>query len=289
MSAFVHPENQKIIWNIVNSNIYVNDFFQKHTHVSKEQWFRSIIEKFYMQNEGKNITMDELNTLNRDVLTFMVKSIHSIPVQPTPPESPQISQQPIGPYTNQPDMNYSPQIQTPPYVANNMGEQNNKEFEEKRLEYERMHAKPVPEPVDFKEKETDTIIENMDELINKHMTEREQQLKELVPPQIVTNVQPAVSMPSKDTSNNITVDIQENSITNTSIQTDETPTRIELLELKEQMNMLQQEYNEVKTILNEKIQNQQLAISNMESEIRNLRENANKIHTLDQQSEKSDE
>ena len=289
MSALVHPENQKIIWNIVNSNIYVNDFFQKHTHVSKEQWFRSIIEKFYMQNEGKNLSMDELNNLNKDVLTFMVKSIHSIPVQTTPPESPQISQQPIDPYTNQQQTNYSPQIQTPPYVANNMGEQNNKEFEEKRLEYERMHAKPVPEPVDFKEKETDTIIENMDELINKHMTEREQQLKELAPPQIVTNVQPAVSMPSNDTSNNITVDIQENSITNTPVQTDETPIRIELLELKEQMNMLQQEFSETKTILNEKIQNQQLAISNMESEICNLRENANRIRTLDQQSEKSDE
>jgi len=41
--------------------------------------------------------------------------------------------------------------------------------------------------------------------------------------------------------------------------------------------------------LNEKIQNQQLAISNMESEICNLRENANRIRTLDQQSEKSDE
>ena len=66
MSALIHPENQKIIWNIVNSNIYVNDFFQKHSHVSKEQWFRYIIEKFYMQNEGRNLSIDELNILNKD-------------------------------------------------------------------------------------------------------------------------------------------------------------------------------------------------------------------------------
>lgn len=288
MSALIHPENQKIIWNIVNSNIYVNDFFQKHSHVSKEQWFRSIIEKFYMQNEGRNLSMDELNNLNKDVLTFMVKSIHSIPVQSTPPESPQMSQQSTDPYTNQPQMNYSPQIQTPPYVPNNMGEQNNKQFEEKRLEYERMHAKPVPEQVDFREKDTDTIIENMDELINKHMTEREQQLKELIPP-IVTNVKPAASMPSKDVSNNIIVDIQEKSTPNITTQTNETPTKIELLELKEQMSMLQQEYNGFKTLLNEKIESQQNTIRNIENEFHKLRENANKIRTLDQQSEKSDE
>lgn len=288
MSALVHPENQKIIWNIVNSNIYVNDFFQKHSHVSKEQWFRSIIEKFYMQNEGKNLSIDELNNLNKDVLTFMVKSIHSIPVQPasSPPplsESYQTPQQSVDPYTNQSQMNYSSQIQTPPYVPNNMGEQNNQQFEEKRLEYERMHAKPVPEQVDFKEKETDTIIENMDELINKHLTEREQQLKELTQP-IVTNVKPAASMPSKDTSNNILVDMQEKSIAEISTQTIEadTPTTIEFLELKEKISILQEEHNGLKTLLNEQIESQQNAI-------RELRENANKIRTLDQQSEKSDE
>lgn len=288
MSALIHPENQKIIWNIVNSNIYVNDFFQKHTHVSKEQWFRSIIEKFYMQNEGKNLSIDELNHLNKDVLTFMVKSIHSIPVQSTPPESPQMSQQTLDPYDNQTQMNYSQQIQTPPYVPNNIGEQNNKQFEEKRLEYERMYAKPVPNPVDFKEKETDTIIENMDELINKHMTEREQQLKEITP-SIVTNVNPAVSMPSNDISNNIHVDIQEQTRTNISTQTNETPTQIDLLELKDQLNTLQQEHNTIKTLLNEKIENQWSAIHNIENEIHKMRENANKIRTLDQQSEKSDE
>ena len=84
MSALIHPENQKIIWNIVNSNIYVNDFFQKHSHVSKEQWFRSIIEKFYMQNEGRNLSIDELNNLNKDkphiygeIYTFYTCSINT--------------------------------------------------------------------------------------------------------------------------------------------------------------------------------------------------------------------
>lgn len=292
MSALVHPENQKIIWNIVNSNIYVNDFFHKHSHVSKEQWFRSIIEKFYMQNEGRNLSIDELNNLNKDVLTFMVKSIHSIPVQAPPPESKQTSQQAPDSYSNQGYTSYSPQIQTPPYIPNNMGDQNNKQFEEKRLEYERMHAKPIPEPVDFKEKEADMIIDNMDELISKHISEREQQLKELMPP-MFTNVKPVVSMPSNNTANstssNVSFNIQEKSITDTTVQTDETPMRIDILELQEQMKTLRQEYNVIKTLLNEKIDNHTSAINNMQNEIRDIRENANKIHNLDQQSEKSDE
>lgn len=289
MSALIHPENQKIIWNIVNSNIYVNDFFQKHSNVSKEQWFRSIIEKFYMQNEGRNLSIDELNLLNKDVLTFMVKSIHSIPVQTPSPEPPQASPQGVDPYSQPTQMNYSSQIETPPHIPNNIGEQNNKQFEEKRLEYESMYAKPVPKEVDFKEKETDTIIENMDDLINRHVTEREQQLKELIPP-IVTNVTPAVSMPVNDVSNNITVDIQEKTpITTTSIQTDDSPIKMQIVELKEQINMLQEENKEIKNMMNSKFESQILAIHNMEKDIRDLRENANKIKTLDQQSEKSDE
>lgn len=288
MSALIHPENQKIIWNIVNSNIYVSEFFQKHSNVSKEQWFRSIIEKFYMQHEGRNLSIDELNLLNKDVLTFMVKSIHSIPVQTPPSESPQMSQQVLDPYSQPTQMNYSSQIETPPHIPNNIGEQNNKQFEEKRLEYESMYAKPVPKQVDFKEKETDTIIENMDDLINKHMTEREQQLKELRPP-IVTNVTPAVSMPANDASNNITVDIQETPTTTTSVQTDDNPIKMQIVELKEQMKRLQEETKEIQNMMNSKFESQLSTIHTMEKDIRDLRENANKIRTLDQQSEKSDE
>jgi len=285
MSALVHPENQKIIWNIVNSNIYVNDFFQTHSHVSKEQWFRSIIEKFYLQNESRNLSIDELNLLNKDVLTFMVKSIHSIPSQ-SPSQEPQ--QQVPDPYAPSSQTNYSPQIQTPPYVPNNIGEQTNQQFEDKRQEYAQMYAKPVPEEVDFKEKEKDTIIDNMDELINKHISEREQQMKELTPT-IITNVKPAVSMPVNDVSNNITVEIEEKPTENVAIDTDETPLKIQIIELKEKMQIMQTEYSALKKELTDKVEGNVSAISHIEEEIISIRENANKIKQLDQQSEKSDE
>ena len=285
MSALVHPENQKIIWNIVNSNIYVNDFFQTHSHVSKEQWFRSIIEKFYLQNESRNLSMEELNLLNKDVLTFMVKSIHSIPAKSSPVEP----QQPVpDPYAPSSQTNYSPQIQTPPYVPNNIGEQTNQQFEDKRQEYEQMYAKPVPEEVDFKEKDKDTIIENMDELINKHISEREQQMKELTP-NIITNVKPAVSMPVNDVSNNITVEIEEKPTGNVVVDSEETPLKIQIVELKEKIQTMQTDYDTLKKELTEKVDGSVSAISRIEKDIVSIRENANKIKQLDQQSEKSDE
>lgn len=287
MSALIHPENQKIIWNIINSNIYVNDFFQTHTNVSKDKWFRSIIEKFYMQNEGRNLSIEELNNLNKDVLTFMVKSIHSIP--------PQQSQQPPQPqppspsaYDNLNQNVYSPQIQTPPYIPNNIAEQNNRQFEEKKQEYEQMYAKPVPPEVDFREKEKDTIIENMDELINKHLSEREEQLKELRPTLVseVNEINPAVSMPAKnepktDVSNNITFQVNEPS--------DETSLKNQIIELKETMKKLQESYDELKDNFTDKIQSQAIIIENLEKNIETMRINANKIRTFDQQSEKSDD
>ena len=290
MSALIHPENQKIIWNIINSNIYVNDFFQTHTNVSKDKWFRSIIEKFYMQNEGRNLSIEELNNLNKDVLTFMVKSIHSIPPQQSQPPPQQPQPQPPSPsaYDNLNQNVYSPQIQTPPYIPNNIAEQNNRQFEEKKQEYEQMYAKPVPPEVDFREKEKDTIIENMDELINKHLSEREEQLKELRPTLVseVNEINPAVSMPAKnepktDVSNNITFQVNEPS--------DETSLKNQIIELKETMKKLQESYDELKDNFTDKIQSQAIIIENLEKNIETMRINANKIRTFDQQSEKSDD
>jgi len=289
MSSFVHPENQRIIWNIVNKNIYVNDFFQINTHVSKEQWFRSIIEKFYMQNEGRNLSIDELNMLNKDVLTFMVKSIHSIPPQNKPPDTPPVIASTPAPITNY-------QIQTPPYAPNNIGEQTNREFEQKKQEYEGMYAKQRPEDVDFREKDNDTIIENMDELINTHISEREKQLKELHPPIVtnvnpaiqmptVTNVNPATQMPTGENTDKITFSIQENKEIQTSDSGDDTQIKMEILELKEKVKQLHEDYSLFKTELETKYHGHASAIEKIQLDVTTIQSNAN---NLDQQSDKSD-
>jgi hypothetical protein len=303
MSSFVHPENQRIIWNIVNKNIYVNDFFQINTHVSKEQWFRSIIEKFYMQNEGRNLSIDELNMLNKDVLTFMVKSIHSIPPQNKPQDTPPVIASTPAPT---PITNY--QIQTPPYVPNNIGEQTNREFEHKKQEYEGMYARQKPDEMDFKEKHDDSIIENMDELINNHISEREKQIKELHPPILtnvnpatpmptmthvdpatsmptMTHVDPATPMPNGKNTDKITFTIQENKEIQTSDSGDDTQMKMEILELKEKVKQLHEDYSLFKTDLETKYNGHASAIEKIQLDVATIQTNAN---NFDQQSDKSD-
>ena len=246
MSALIHPENQKIIWNIINNNSYVNKFFAVNTNVSKDKWFRSIIEQFYTQNEGRNLSIEELNNLNKNVLSFMVKSINSIPAQ-QPPKS----------YDTLNQNTYSPQIQTPPYIPNNITEQNNRQFEEKKQEYEQMYSKPVPPEVDFKEKEKDTSIENMDELINMHINEREKQLNELKPP-LIPN---AIKDGSKKESSH------------------ETSFENQLHELKDTVERLQKKYDELTDNFTEKIQNQATIIDNLEKTITSMSNKSNKKNT----------
>ena len=61
------------------------------------------------------------------------------------------------------------------------------------------------------------------------------------------------------------------------------------MELKEKIHTLQTDYGALKNELNSKIEEHVSAISRIEKDILSIRENANKIKQLDQQSEKSDE
>lgn len=180
MSAFVHPENQKIIWNIVNSNQYVNAYFNANKNVSKESWFRGIIEKFYSQHQDKNLSMPELNQLNKDALSFMIQSIHN--TAPVFQNNPTTNE-------NNYDMNpiQKTEILTPPLIENTREQQSISAFNDRQQEYQNMMKKNVPQEIDFKEGDKDEAIQNMDDLIKHHMKEREEQLQ-MIPP--------VVSMPN---------------------------------------------------------------------------------------------
>ena len=209
MSAFVHPENQKIIWNIVNSNQYVKAYFNTNKNVSKESWFRGIIEKFYSQYQDKNLSLSELNQLNKEALSFMIQSIHNT--------APVFQNNPT---TNQNNYNTNPiqksEILTPPLVENTREQQSISAFNDRQQEYQNMMKKTVPQEIDFKEGDKDEAIHNMDDLIKQHMKERDEQLQ-IVPPVVQphnNNIETIQAKPTvnKETNNseieNIKNDIQ---------------------------------------------------------------------------------
>lgn len=160
MSLLVHPENQQLIWDITNNNQFVVQFFQSNTHIKKEQWFRSVMEHFYNTYKGRQIDKSELNQLNREVLTYMIQSLQNMAPRPKPEPEPE----PARPtYAN---------IPTPPIPENNREELYRQQFMQKQQEYKSLLDKSKPAALDFREKEKDVAISNMEELIQKQMQER---------------------------------------------------------------------------------------------------------------------
>jgi hypothetical protein len=158
MSLLVHPENQQLIWDITNNNQFVVQFFQSNTHIKKEQWFRAVMEHFYNTYKGKQIDKTELNQLNKEVLTYMIQSLQNMAPRLKPePESA------LPTYTN---------IPTPPIPENNREELYRQQFLQKQQEYKSLLDKSKPAALDFREKEKDVAISNMEELIQKQMQER---------------------------------------------------------------------------------------------------------------------
>jgi hypothetical protein len=160
MSLLVHPENQQLIWDITNNNQFVVQFFQNNTHIKKEQWFRAVMEHFYNTYKGKQIDKNELNQLNKEVLTYMIQSLQNMAPRPKPEPEPE----PTRPnYTN---------IATPPIPENNREELYRQQFMQKQQEYKSLLDKSKPAALDFREKDKDVAISNMEELIQKQMQER---------------------------------------------------------------------------------------------------------------------
>jgi hypothetical protein len=159
MSLLVHPENQQLIWDITNNNQFVVQFFQTNAHIKKEQWFRAVMEHFYNTYKGKQIDKTELNQLNKEVLTYMIQSLQNMA-----PRKPEPEPEPARPtYAN---------IPTPPIPENNREELYRQQFMQKQQEYKSLLDKSKPAALDFREKDKDVAISNMEELIQKQMQER---------------------------------------------------------------------------------------------------------------------
>lgn len=184
MASYVHPENQQLLWNILQNTELITQFFSKYEPIHKERWFKSVIQMFYEKNKHIHIDLQELNRLNRETLSYMVNSIRdriaeppTSPLSYTPSPVPSLSQPPSTAFSRE-------------NIQNSRQEVFQSQFQERQKEYESLLDKKKPSEIDFREKEKDTAITNMDDLIKNHIQQREEELKKL---QI--NIQPPASSP----------------------------------------------------------------------------------------------
>lgn len=168
MSLFVHPENQKILWNIINGNPFIIRYFETKPPIEKENWFKKSIEEFYIriQGQGKEINPQELNNLNKEFLTNMIQSVHI--------QNPQFTAHNSSNIQNHESTQNS--INTPPVINDSKEEIFNKQFQMRQQEYDNMLKRKMPEEIDFREVSKD---ENKDinELLERERRERQELMK----------------------------------------------------------------------------------------------------------------
>jgi len=166
MALYVTNQNQMLLWNVISKNNSINEYFLYSGAGKKEEWFKSVLRIFYEKNQNRNLSTKELLELNKETIAYMIRGIKQTNTVKT-------KEQPL-----------HSQFLKPYSVTENKVEKIGNQFNEKQMEYSSMFEKKPPESIDFAEKQ-DTPLSNMDDIIKKHMRERDEELKKYSPPPII--------------------------------------------------------------------------------------------------------
>jgi hypothetical protein len=166
MSLYIHPENQTLLWNTIQKN----PKFHQIT-INKQEWFSSIIKSFYEKIQYlPPLTPQDLLQINRQTISYMMEQINALSV-------------------DRPKFAESKKVVT--------------DFNARQQEYESSLKPKVPPIADFSEKINDDAIQNMDELLQQQIRQRDydvEQAKERLP------LPPAVVQFPTPPSSNSTID-----------------------------------------------------------------------------------
>ena len=171
MSLFILPENQKIIWDIINKAPQFTDF-GKYTNESKEDWFREMIQQIYNKHKDKTMNVQELRQLNKETISTMIHSLKSKTTTYTNIDSIETA--------NTFDTSYMNENKTATrnYMLEQKQEVLNREFVNRQQEFESLMSRKQVNEIDFREQtDSDQPIENMDELLKKHIRDREYEIE----------------------------------------------------------------------------------------------------------------
>jgi len=211
MSLYIHPENQELLWNIINKNSQIQQYFYSYPPNAKDNWFKQIISSFYEKNHNTVFSQEQLLDINKNTILYMINDVkRNIQYKEEQKKQELLNQQS---YQKQsyPE-NFNTNYLKPYSVTENKEEKFTEQFQQYQNNYNSMFDKKAPESVDFREKINDPQISNMDELIQKHLRERDEELKRYAPPPIFspltkneTNIEKPLP-PQQPPSNRIFID-----------------------------------------------------------------------------------
>lgn len=179
MARYIHPDNQEILWNTITQHPRMRFAIPDDR---RPAWFKFRVQKVYENIPSfwhtRKITTEELNRLNQTTLRDMISDLTPPPNYPENVLSTPRTEPPTNSYTN----SYS-DTATHGSMKSSHTPMIQQRFLEKQQEMEAMLRTPAPQPVDFRVAGLDEPIANMEELIQKHVREREKDLMQpLIPP-----------------------------------------------------------------------------------------------------------
>ena len=186
MALFVHNKNQELLWSVINKTPIFQQIFANSTRNEPELWFRAHIQNYYQKIQYTNIGSQDLPEYNRELISIMMNNLNEFAKEQYVPSQPVVNNPPM----NSPMTSPTYQSSQLPYAVENKQEAYNRQFDERKREYDMMNSKPDLPKVDFGGNVKDSAISNMDELIKQHMQQRDAELQKYAPPPMENMIQP---------------------------------------------------------------------------------------------------
>jgi len=173
MALYIHEGNQRILWYTIKT---VPMFIRNIADEEKTLWFKKIIGHMYDKNKHRKLTNIQLQELNKDTISYMIRELQKIQHN-----RPQIESYSNSSFTSSLQSSNLNSFSKPnPFLEpsashrmENKSESYSKQFLERQKEYENMNRKIEPPRPVFQEQFEDGVIENMEELVNHHLKQRE--------------------------------------------------------------------------------------------------------------------
>jgi hypothetical protein len=171
MSLYILPQNQKIIWDTISKV----PLFQKlcnETH-NGEQWFQNVIQIHYNKIQNNHLNKDDLRHLNKETIQYMLHDLkNKYSLQPA------TSNDFFNNNSSLQNNNYNAiqtnTSETRGYILEQKQNTINNQFQKRQEEFGSLLNRPAVKEIDFRENVSeDKPIENMDELIQRQLKERE--------------------------------------------------------------------------------------------------------------------
>jgi len=198
MSLYIQRENQALLWNAISKTPPFQEW--PRTGPTQQEWFKEIVQDIYQQYQGKQLTVQEVQQINRQTISIMLQRL---PVAPS--------------NSNRLIMETFPTTKTEQiavtrdYILEQKQDEIARQFQERQNEYNVMLKRGPVQEIDFRlATEPDKPLENVDTIIQEQMKRRKYEIQQVT----ATTAAAAAQEPPSSTTKKVHWSTEEVSIQN---------------------------------------------------------------------------